>query len=77
MPRGAQGQKRPADAFGLAVTVAGIATGEVEDTGEAAPKAAVPRSQSGKHGGAARREKARRDGSDPVVQGDRAGAFAA
>lgn len=32
MPRGPQGQKRPADSIGLAVTVARIATGEVEDT---------------------------------------------
>lgn len=32
MPRGPQGQKRPADIVGCAVTVAKIATGEIEDT---------------------------------------------
>ena len=32
MPKGPQGQKRPADAIGCAVNVARIATGEVEDT---------------------------------------------
>jgi hypothetical protein len=32
MPKGPQGQKRPADAIGLAVLVGKIATGEVEDT---------------------------------------------
>lgn len=32
MPKGPQGQKRPADVVGCAVTVAKIATGEIEDT---------------------------------------------
>lgn len=32
MPKGPQGQKRPADAVGMSVMVAKIATGEVEDT---------------------------------------------
>jgi len=32
MPKGPQGQKRPADVVGAAVMVARIATGEVEDT---------------------------------------------
>ena len=32
MPRGPQGQKRPADVIGCAVAVARIATGEDEDT---------------------------------------------
>jgi hypothetical protein len=32
MPKGPQGQKRPADVIGLAVMVGRIATGEVEDT---------------------------------------------
>ena len=31
MPKGPQGQKRPADAIGNAVRVAQIATGEIED----------------------------------------------
>lgn len=33
MPKGPQGQKRPADAVANAVTVARIATGEIEDDG--------------------------------------------
>ena len=32
MPRGPQGQKRPADTIGAAITVAKIATGEIEET---------------------------------------------
>ena len=32
MPKGTQGQKRPADAVSRAVMVAQIATGEIEDT---------------------------------------------
>lgn len=34
MPTGPKGQKRPADAVGLAVLVAKIATGEVDDAPE-------------------------------------------
>ena len=32
MPKGPQGQRRPADVVGCAVHVARIATGEIEDT---------------------------------------------
>ena len=32
MPKGPQGQKRPADAIGNAVHIAKIATGEIEET---------------------------------------------
>lgn len=32
VPKGPQGQKRPADVVGCAVHVAGIATGEIEET---------------------------------------------
>jgi hypothetical protein len=32
MPKGPQGQKRPADVVGNAIRVAKIATGEIEDT---------------------------------------------
>jgi hypothetical protein len=32
MPRGPQGQRRPADVIGNAIMVAKIATGEIEDT---------------------------------------------
>lgn len=52
MPKGPNGQKRPADAIGLAVLVGKIATGEVEDTGADPTKA--HHSRGGKKGGAAR-----------------------
>jgi hypothetical protein len=32
MPKGPQGQRRPADAIARAITVAKIATGEIEET---------------------------------------------
>ena len=32
MPRGPQGQRRPADVIGTAIKVAKIATGEIEDS---------------------------------------------
>jgi hypothetical protein len=32
MPRGPQGQKRPADVIGAAIMVAKIATGEIDET---------------------------------------------
>jgi hypothetical protein len=41
MPKGPNGQKRPADAIGLAVMVAKIATGEIKEEGLAAPKEAA------------------------------------
>ena len=53
MPKGPQGQKRPADVIGCAVTVAKIATGEIEDTKHKAPG----RKRSGKAGAKARAEK--------------------
>lgn len=34
MPKGPRGEKRPADAIGLAVMVGRIATGEIEDVRE-------------------------------------------
>ncbi len=34
MAKGPRGQKRPADAIGLAMTISKIATGEIEDTRE-------------------------------------------
>jgi hypothetical protein len=49
MPKGPDGQKRPADAIGLAVMVGNIATGEIEDT--TTLKSA---SKGGKKGGKAR-----------------------
>ena len=40
MPKGPQGQKRPADVVGCAVHVARIATGEIEESGYAQPNKA-------------------------------------
>ena len=51
MPKGPNGQKRPADAIGLAVMIGKIATGEVEDAREDVSSAAA---QMGKLGGKAR-----------------------
>ena len=55
MPKGPNGQKRPADAIGLAVMVGRIATGEIEDT--QADPAKAHHSEGGKKGGAARAAK--------------------
>ncbi|HRK43545.1 MAG TPA: histone H1 [Gemmobacter sp.] len=53
MPKGPNGEKRPADAIGLAVTVARIATGEVDDA--PADDGKDPAAKAlGKKGGAAR-----------------------
>jgi hypothetical protein len=53
MPKGPNGEKRPADAVGLAVLIGKIATGEVEDVPEDDGK--DPAAQAmGKKGGAAR-----------------------
>jgi hypothetical protein len=51
MPKGPNGQKRPADAIGLAVMIGKIATGEIEDEREGVASAAA---QMGKLGGKAR-----------------------
>lgn len=48
MPKGPNGEKRPADTIGAAVMVARIATGEIPDNRKSG------RVQSGKAGGAAR-----------------------
>lgn len=50
MPTGPKGEKRPADAIGLAVMVGKIATGEIEDS--AGP--AEARKSAGQKGAAAR-----------------------
>lgn len=55
MPKGPQGQKRPADAIGLAVMIGKIATGEIEDT--VADPSKAHHSAGGKKGGAARAAK--------------------
>jgi len=51
MPKGPNGEKRPADAVGLAVLIGKIATGEIEDTRDDVSSAAA---QMGKLGGKAR-----------------------
>jgi hypothetical protein len=53
MPRGPQGQKRPADAIGCAVTVGRIATGEITEE----LKPASGKVRSGQAGSKARAEK--------------------
>jgi hypothetical protein len=45
MPKGPQGQKRPADVIGAAILVGRIATGEAEDTGH------QPGTESNRKGG--------------------------
>ncbi len=55
MPKGPQGQKRPADVIGNAVHVMRIATGEIEEGGKAPDPKAVKRGKAGgQKGGAAR-----------------------
>ena len=41
MPKGPRGEKRPADAIGLAVMIGKIATGEIEDTADSTKSAAA------------------------------------
>lgn len=53
MPKGPNGEKRPADAVGLAVMVGRIATGEIEDTSVDDGKDPAAKAM-GKKGGAAR-----------------------
>ena len=54
MPKGPNGEKRPADAIGLAVMIGKIATGEIEDERTQVASAAAT---MGKLGGKARAEK--------------------
>ena len=51
MPKGPNGEKRPADAVGLAVMIGRIATGEIDDPRDDVSSAAA---QMGKLGGKAR-----------------------
>lgn len=53
MPKGPQGQKRPADVIGAAIMVAKIATGEVKETIRTKSAAQI----SGEKGGKARAAK--------------------
>lgn len=56
MPKGPQGQKRPADVIGAAVMVAKIATGEVSESPDRRDPDAVSRGRAG--GGAGGRARA-------------------
>ncbi|WP_419825594.1 hypothetical protein [Sphingomonas sp.] len=53
MPKGPRGEKRPADAIGLAVHIGRIATGEIEDERDPIKTAAA---EMGRRGGKARAE---------------------
>ena len=55
MPKGPRGEKRPADAVGLAVLVGRIAVGDEQDTVE--ERSTGYQSRGGKKGGAARAAK--------------------
>jgi hypothetical protein len=55
MPKGRQGQKRPADVIGNAIMVAKIATGEIAET--VAEKAKSAAAELGSLGGKARAKK--------------------
>lgn len=57
MPRGPQGQKRPADVIGAAIRIARIATGEDDET----PIVDEEKSKAGRAGGRARAEKLTRE----------------
>lgn len=52
MPKGPRGEQRPADVIGCAVTVAKIATGEIDDTRHQQPNKA----KAGNVGAAARKK---------------------
>lgn len=52
MPKGPRGEKRPADAIGLAVMIGKIATGEIED--ERDEKLSSAAAEMGRKGGKAR-----------------------
>lgn len=64
MPKGPQGQKRPADMIGAAVMVAKIATGEVEET--LTEKSG--RTRSGKAGGKARAESLTKEARQEIAK---------
>lgn len=56
MPKGPQGQKRPADVIGAAIKVAKIATGELEEDAVGADGKDAAAVSLGKRGGKARAE---------------------
>ena len=51
MPKGPNGQRRPGDVLGAAIMVAKIATGEIDDNGDASK---AHHREGGKKGGTAR-----------------------
>lgn len=57
MPKGAKGEKRPADVIGTAIKVVKIATGEIEDDAEADDGKDPAAKSLGKRGGMARAKK--------------------
>jgi hypothetical protein len=57
MPKGPNGEKRPADVIGAAVMVARIATGEIEESAEPDDGKDPAAKALGKKGGRARAEK--------------------
>ena len=59
MPKGPQGQERPADVVGCAIMVAQIATGELDEKLEH-PSGKTHRAQAGGHGRAAKLTKKQR-----------------
>ncbi len=63
MPKGPQGQKRPADAIARAVMVAQIATGEIEEDRYASSK-----KDNGSAGGKARAAKLSKDGRASIAR---------
>jgi hypothetical protein len=64
MPRGPQGQKRPADAIGAAIMVAKIATGEIVEP----LKRVSGKTRSGRAGGKARAEKLTADQRSTIAR---------
>jgi hypothetical protein len=67
MPKGPNGEKRPADAIGLAVMVGRIATGEVEDVPVDDGKDPAAKAL-GKKGGAARAAKLSPDEKSTIAR---------
>ena len=64
MPKGPDGEKRPADVVGCAVTVMRIATGEQEETGCRQPG----KRKGGKAGGRARASKLTPERRDEIAR---------
>jgi hypothetical protein len=64
MPRGPQGQRRPADVIRCAVTVAKIATGELQET----MAQSLGKIRSGKVGGPARANKLSSDSRKKIAK---------